>query len=289
MLNRLPLILLAALALSTSALAGDAGSPQSAAPPASKKGRWVAQATTTIDATPAQVMSLVADLGRWKEWTAWGLARDPNGAWTSTGTPATVGHEMSWDGPEIKTGRLVLTRVEGNHIEYDFYFGKSKTPAFGSFTLTGEGPTTVVWYDDGKAHLFKNKISKMVTADLEQGLANLKTQAEALAAHDRQVAKIAAAEAELAALKATSEARVKAATDAKAAAEAARKAATDAEAAAAKAPRKTAEAAKKAAADAKASAEAAQLTADKAAQAAGESAVAVAAKAAELEALKAAK
>lgn len=289
MLNRLSLILLASLALSTPALAGDAGSPQSAGHPEKKKGHWVAQATTTIDATPAQVMSLVGDLTQWKEWTAWSADRDPTGKWEYSGSPNTVGHEMRWDGPELGSGRLVFTKAEANMVEYDFFFGKSSKANFGRVTLTGDGagPTTVVWYDDGKARLFKNKISAMVTNDLTVGLGKLKVKAEALAVHERHVAKIATAEAELAALKAASEAAGKAATDAKTAAEAAKKAASDADAAAAKAPRKTADAAKKAAADAKAAADSKQVEADKAAQIAGEKAAAVAGKAAELEALKA--
>lgn len=287
---RSTLFLLAGLSLAPVALAGDAGSPQAAAAPAKKKGHWVAQSVTTIDASPEQVMRLVADLQQWKDWTAWSADRDPTGKWEYTGSPGTVGHQMSWDGPELGSGRLVFTKVEGNLIEYDFFFGKSKKANFGRITLAGEaaGPTTVTWYDDGKARLFKGKISAMVTNDLVVGLGKLKVKSEAIALHERHVAKVAAAEAELAALKAESEAAGKAATDAKAASDAAQKAAADAEAAAAKAPKKQAAAAAKAAADAKAAAAAKAGEADKAAALAGEKAAKVAGKAAELEALKAA-
>lgn len=290
MLHKSWMILLATLALSTPALADEPpAAPAPASAPAKKKGHWVAQSVTTIDATPAQVMTLVADLQQWKDWTAWSADRDPQATWQYTGSPGTVGHQMTWDGPELGQGRLVLTRVEANHLEYDFFFGKSKKANFGSITLSGaaEGPTTVTWYDDGKARLFKKKIGEMVTQDLVVGLGKLKPRGEALALHARHVAKIAAVEAELATLKAQSEAAAKAATDARAAAEAAAKAASEANAAAAKLKGKKATEASKAAAGLSISAATSQGEADKAAALAGEKAAAVAGKAAELEALKA--
>lgn len=281
------LILVASLAFSSLALADDIAAPGASAP--AKKGHWVAQSVTSIDATPAQVMSLVADLQQWKDWTAWSADRDPTGKWEYTGSAGTVGHQMTWDGPELGSGRLVFTKVEAGAVEYDFFFGKSKKASFGRISLAGaaEGPTTVTWYDDGPAHLFKGKIGAMVTNDLVVGLGKLKLRGEALALRERHVAKVAAAEAELIALKAASEAAGKAAVDAKTAADAAVKAAADADAAAAKAPKKQAAAAQKAAADARAAAAAKQSEAEKAAGLAGEKAAAVAGKAAEVEALKA--
>lgn len=267
------LILLAALSLSSSALADEA--PK-------KKGYWTASATTTVDASAEQVMRLAGDLTKWKEWTAWSADRDPTGRWEYTGNANTVGHSMSWDGPELGKGRLVLTKAEPSQIEYDFFFGNSKKANFGRLSVSGEGPVTVTWYDDGKAKLFKKKISEMVTKDLEVGLGKLKVQAETLALHERHIAKVATAEAELKALQAAAEAAGKASTEAGAAATAAR-AAADAAKTAAKKP-----AQKKAADELSAAADAKKLEADKAAAAATEAAAKAAAKAAELETLKAA-
>lgn len=267
------LIVLAALTLSTTAFADD---------PPKKKGHWTAQANTTIDASAEQVMRLAGDLTTWKQWTAWSADKDPSGKWEYTGTASTVGHQMVWDGPNLGKGRLVLTKVEPTSLEYDFFFGKSDKANFGRLSVSGDGPVSVSWYDDGKSKLFKKKISEMVTRDLEVGLAKLKVQAEAVALHEAYIAKVAVAESELGRLKADADAAGKTAAELGAAAATAQ-AEADKATAAAKKP-----AQKKAAEELKAAAAAKQGEAAKAAALATDKAAAAAAKAAELETLKAA-
>lgn len=257
-----------------------------AAAPAKKKGAWVASQTAQMDAIPAVIFRFTGDLARWNDWTAWSKERDPSGQWTYEGAAGTVGHAMSWDGPELGQGRLVLTKVEGNTIHYDLFFGKSKTANKGYITVGGEGPASVTWYTEGQlsgfARLFRKKIEEAVNKDFQDGLAKLKPLAEKQSVLERHAARVSDLQARLAQAKAEATAARQRADALLAEARLATMNASDA----AKTAKKPAQ--KQAVADLTAAAEAKKGEASKAEQEAAALEAKAAALAAELQALEAA-
>lgn len=285
MSRKLGSMLLGALLLGASVTVGGVARADEATQTPSKKGHWVASETIQIDATADQVFRYTGSLPNWQQWTPWNKEKDPTSVWTYKGEPWTVGHEMSWDGPELGVGRMVFTKVEGTTAYYDLFFGKSKTANQGYIAAAGSSPVTVTWYTDGQlkgiSKLFKKKIEAAVGKDFEDGLAKLKPVVEAAAAREAHRAKVKALEDQITAEKATLTALQQAADALRAEAAAALKAADDALAAAKK------PAQKKAAGDAKAAAEAKKSEAEKAAQVAMAQADKIKALEGDLEKLKA--
>ena len=174
---------------------------------------WTADQSKMMAASPAIVLATAADLTTWKEWTAWNVKADPEATWTYKGEANTVGHEMSWDGPEMGQGTMTITEVSDQGYKFDLTMGNSKKVSKGRFTVKPtEKGSDVQWITAGPMGpfgrlFFKRKVSRMVTADYETGLNNLKPLVEAeQAAAD----KLSDAKAKAAALsKAASEADAK--------------------------------------------------------------------------------
>lgn len=154
-----------------------------------QRGQWQAVSTQVIQASPEQVMAVIGDFHQWPEWTAWSHARDPEAEWTFDGQPGQVGHSMVWEGKELGKGRMELTELRGDGLEFDLWFGRSKKANQGDFTLldTDEG-TVVTWTTQGSLGLlarpFRGSIERAVNADFAQGLAALEERVEASAMAD---------------------------------------------------------------------------------------------------------
>ncbi len=147
---------------------------------------WHVKASAEIPASAESLFLKIAKLNEWDQWTAWGREADP-GAKREYGGPETgVGSMMSWDGEKIGKGRLEVVKFEPHReIAYHLWFDDSDTPSSGGFRFEPTGATTkVTWYDDGNmggnlmGRLFIPSLEKMVTADFDKGLANLKKLAE---------------------------------------------------------------------------------------------------------------
>jgi Polyketide cyclase / dehydrase and lipid transport len=146
---------------------------------------WMADQSKAMAASPEIVLATAADLTTWKEWTAWSAKADPEAKWTYTGEANTVGHGMSWDGPELGQGTMTITEVSDQGYKFDLLFGKSKKVNKGRITVkpTDKG-SDVQWVTAGPMGplgrlFFKRKVSKMLGADFETGLSNLKPLVEA--------------------------------------------------------------------------------------------------------------
>lgn len=142
---------------------------------------WHIEETIVIEAAPKHVYPAVVDLTTWKQWTAWNEERDPEGQWTYEGEAGKVGHAMTWDGPELGKGRLVLTEVKPNEgIRYDLFFNDSPENSLGRISLEAKGDGTLVtWTDDlvmesPFMRIVGPTIQEMVSEDFAKGLENLK-------------------------------------------------------------------------------------------------------------------
>jgi uncharacterized protein YndB with AHSA1/START domain len=140
-----------------------------------------------INAPPAMVYPLVADLRRANEWSPW-LELDPDVEITFTGPADGVGQTMNWksDDPNVGSGAQSITMLEpDSKVETALDFGEQGT-ATASFDLEPKGPATEVTWGfstdlgfNPVVRYFGLMFDKWIGADYEKGLAKLKTVAEA--------------------------------------------------------------------------------------------------------------
>lgn len=153
-----------------------------------------------MNAPPDVVFAQVNDFKAWSGWSPWDKL-DADLKRTYGEVPAGVGATYHWVGEKTGEGGMKITESKpGEHVGLDLEFIKP-FPAMNrttfDFVKTGEG-TTVTWAMTGPNNfmskamgLFKS-MDAMVGPDFEQGLANLKTAAEAEAAKQAAEAKTAA-------------------------------------------------------------------------------------------------
>lgn len=148
--------------------------------------------TATIAAPADVVFGYVNDFHQWNQWSPFENL-DPNMKKTFTGTPSGVGAVYSWAGnSKAGEGRMAIKESAPNQrVVIDLQFLKpikTTNVAEFSFKPAAEG-VRVTWamYGDnniiGKAFSLVASMDKMVGKDFEQGLAKLKTVAEAEAKH----------------------------------------------------------------------------------------------------------
>jgi len=155
---------------------------------ASRPGSYQVERSATVAAPPAVVYAQVADFGRWAQWSPWAKL-DPAMKTTLTGAPASVGHGYAWAGNDkVGEGRMTITEVApGQRVGIKLEFLKpfaSTSPS--SFSLAPEGAgTRVTWKMTGtngfveKAFTLFMDFEKMIGADFDKGLSQLKAVAEA--------------------------------------------------------------------------------------------------------------
>jgi uncharacterized protein YndB with AHSA1/START domain len=143
---------------------------------------------TTIAAPVQVVFAQVNDFQKWRAWSPYDRL-DPAMKKTYEGPPAGTGASYSWVGNRhAGEGRATITESRPNElvrIKLDFAKPFEGT-AFAAFAFKPEGDRTVVeWSLAGNnnfvskaVHLFMN-MDKMVGGQFEEGLAELKTVAEA--------------------------------------------------------------------------------------------------------------
>jgi hypothetical protein len=147
--------------------------------------------SATLAAAPATVFRHVNDVRLWEAWSPWAKL-DPNMKVTYKGPSAGVGAVSAWAGNnDVGEGSMTITESRANELvrfRLDFVkpFAATNTA---EFTFKPQGNSTVVtWSMSGENNfvckavgLFMN-CDKMVGAEFEKGLADLKKIAEAPAA-----------------------------------------------------------------------------------------------------------
>jgi len=141
-----------------------------------------------IDAPAATVYVLVDGFKQFNKWSPW-AALDPNTKYSWEGPAYGVGAKQLWDGDPKKVGsgsQEILEAKPFEMVKTHLDFGKQGV-ATAQFTLSPEATgTKVTWGLDSDmgagpiGRYFGLMMDRMIGADYEKGLANLKTLAESL-------------------------------------------------------------------------------------------------------------
>jgi hypothetical protein len=146
--------------------------------------------SAAISAPPGAVFEQVNDLHKWEEWSPWAKL-DPAAKTAYEGPTAGVGASFAWSGNnKIGQGRMTITESKPDQlVKFNLEFLRPfKATHTAEFTFQSQGGQTVVtWTMLGKNNfmskamgLFMN-CDKMVGGQFEQGLAKMKSIAEAVA------------------------------------------------------------------------------------------------------------
>ena len=143
-----------------------------------------------IAAPPARVFEEVNDLHRWVAWSPW-QKLDPNMKQTYDGPPAGVDSSMSWSGNgKAGQGRMTITESKpsehvGFRLEFLKPFRANHAAEFTFEPVGGGSETRVNWSMSGDKNFLSKafglvcNMDKLIGADFEKGLAQLKNVAEA--------------------------------------------------------------------------------------------------------------
>jgi uncharacterized protein YndB with AHSA1/START domain len=142
--------------------------------------------TATISAPPAEVFARVNDLTQWEAWSPWAKL-DPAMKSTLEGPQAGVGAIYRWVGnSEVGEGSMTITESRRGELvgfKLEFLKPMASTSA-AEFKFQPEGAQTVVtWSMNGRSSFMEKDLDKMVGADFEKGLAQLKALVEAVPKH----------------------------------------------------------------------------------------------------------
>lgn len=143
--------------------------------------------TGTIQAPASAVQAILADFNTFEKWSPW-KEKDPNMKVTVEGEPGKPGHKYTWDGnKEVMKGTMTLDAVSGDSVLQTLDMGWGPSDVY-MVTKEENGTTTLTWGFYAKTpflframHLFMD-MDKMLGADYEKGLANLKTLVESTVA-----------------------------------------------------------------------------------------------------------
>jgi hypothetical protein len=146
----------------------------------------VSRAASIAAPAPA-VFAQVNELHRWQAWSPW-ARKDPQMKQAYEGPPAGTGAVTSWQGnKDVGAGRMTIVESRPNElirIKLEFFkpFAATNSAEF-SFKEQG-GRTEVSWSMSGQNNFIGKAMGlvfdfdKMIGADFEAGLANLKTIVE---------------------------------------------------------------------------------------------------------------
>lgn len=143
--------------------------------------------TATIGVAPDKVFEQVNDFHKWEAWSPWAKL-DPAMKTTYSGPASGVGAAYSWIGnDDVGEGKMTITQSHSNeHIAIDLEFIKPLAAKnLTKFIFKPEGDKTNVTWTMAQKNNFVMKafclvmdMDKLVGADFEKGLAQLKTVSE---------------------------------------------------------------------------------------------------------------
>ncbi|HYO53697.1 SRPBCC family protein [Archangium sp.] len=160
--------------------------------------QWHVERSVLINAAPEHIHPLVNDLKAWQSWAVWTKDMDPEVKHEYSAAVSGVGAWWSWKGPKMGHGKMTIAKSDvsagvwiDEMIETD-----QEVNAHGSITWTQEGGgTKVTWVDDGTlppmGGYFVGMINDMLGENFEQGLKNLKAEAEKRRAAEQEAAQAA--------------------------------------------------------------------------------------------------
>ena len=150
---------------------------------------YAVEKTITINKPHTAVYDFVKLLKNQNQFSKWAKL-DPVMRTSFKGTDGTVGFVSAWDSDSSNVGKgeqEIKSIQEGKRIDYEIRFIKpfeSTSSAYLTIVPDGENQTKVSWGFNGKMPYPMNlmivfmDLEKMVGADLDEGLHNLKTLLE---------------------------------------------------------------------------------------------------------------
>ena len=144
------------------------------------------QRATVINARPEIVFNHIGDLKAWKNWSAW-HERDPAMKLSYSEPSNGVGAWSAWESKSQGNGKMTFTAVEpAKRVVYQLEFPDMNSISSGSMELQPvDKGVRVAWVMDGRTGMnpiyrwFGLFMDKLIGPDFDQGLAKLKTIAEA--------------------------------------------------------------------------------------------------------------
>ena len=140
-----------------------------------------------IAAPPERIFDKVNDFHAWADWSAY-EKKDPDMKRTYGGPPAGVGSTYAWAGDgNVGEGRMTIERSERPslvEIKLEFFKPFKGTNKATLTFAPAAGGTKVNWVMDGRYNFISKGIclvmdmDKMIGADFEASLAELKAQSE---------------------------------------------------------------------------------------------------------------
>jgi Polyketide cyclase / dehydrase and lipid transport len=150
-------------------------------------GHYRVERSIVINARPAAIYPLVADLKAWRTWGVW-FARDPDMKISYSPATTEVGAWSQWTSKSQGDGKMTISAVHPNDdFEYTMEFSDIGLVSRGTMALLpgpggGTSVTMAMDGDLGRKPLYRwfgVFMNKLVGPDFEAGLANLKRVAEA--------------------------------------------------------------------------------------------------------------
>jgi len=137
-----------------------------------------------IDSAPEKIWPHISNFKSWESWSPW-YTKDPEAKFTYSGEPGAVGHRAEWESENSEVGsgsQEVVEISDQKSMTTALDFGEQGM-AKAKFELVPEGNgTKVTWSldsdfsDNFVGRYFGLFLDKMVGADYETGLTNLKAQ-----------------------------------------------------------------------------------------------------------------
>lgn len=149
---------------------------------------WTVSRSITINAPAEEIYPHVANLRNWQTWSPWTKEKDPTQVYTYEGPESGLGAKWLWTSEKMGKGVLEIKKAspsEGVAYELFIDMGNMQSTINGDMAFRPvDGKTEVTWTDRGDCgnHLAKRWMSlligRMLGAEMEQGLANLKSLVE---------------------------------------------------------------------------------------------------------------
>ena len=150
---------------------------------ATRPSEYTVSRSLTIPAEPAAIFPYLNDLKKWNEWSPW-AKRDPEAKYTFSGPETGKDASFSWAGnAEVGEGSMTIVESVANEkVRYNLEFKKPfEDRATAELSLKAAGAETEVTRAMSGKNNFVGKFfgvlfnfEKMISADFDQGLANLK-------------------------------------------------------------------------------------------------------------------
>lgn len=148
--------------------------------------RYQIERSVVIKAAPEAIFPYLNELRRWPEWTAWTTNREPSLVYQVTGPATGVGAVQSWTA-KSGNGSIKLTASDPKvGVSYELNFNEGRFVSTGRIQLFPvDGGTRVLWTNEGDfggnpiGRYLGLLMDRMMGADCEIGLRNLKAKVEA--------------------------------------------------------------------------------------------------------------